>query len=503
MKHLKCLLLTALSIFSLSINGQISKESKLFQELKKTDSLFFEQGFNNCNFQILEQYIPSNFEFYHDENGLQNKEQFLKGFKESICSNPDKKPIRKVVGESLEVYRLKTNGETYGAIQKGVHLFYIKEPNKELYLTNIAKFTSVWRLNEGEWKLSRVLSYDHKEPKADYGKGFNAKYPMPLFDNDNKIASLLKKHKIPSISIGLIQQGKVSHVRSFGVQKDTIKNGTNTIYKVASLTKPIVANVVLKLVDKKLLDLDEPLSKYYVDNDLKNHPYLNKLTVRNILSHQSGFPNWRYLTETKKLHFKREPGVKWEYSGEGFEYLRKAIENKLQRPLEEIAQELLFDPIGMRSSSFYWTANVDENLYAVEHDENGKVIPFEKYTEVNASANLLTTAEDYSKFLAHLLNGAGLSKELYKEFIKPHVKEKDGIFWGLGMQILPNLNGKETVLMHTGGDYGTKTIAILLLESKKGLVVFANSENGMVLWQKLLSEYLPDYGNEIMDRNMK
>lgn len=503
MKHLNCILLSALSIFSLSINSQISKESKLFEELKTADSLFFEQGFNNCNFQILEKFIPSNFEFYHDENGVQNKEQFLKGFKESICSNTDRKPIRKVVSESLEVYRLKNNGETYGAIQKGMHLFYIKEPNKDLYLTNIAKFTSVWSLNDGQWKLTRVLSFDHKEPKTDYGTGFNANYPMPLFDNDAKIESLLQKHKIPSISIGLIEQGKVRQVRSFGVQKGTIKTGTNTIYKVASLTKPIVANVVLKLVDQKLLDLDEPLSKYYVDKDLKNHPYLNKLTVRNILSHQSGFPNWRYLTETKKLHFKREPGTQWEYSGEGFEYLRKAIENKLQRPLENIVQELLFNAIGLKNTSFYWTAGVDENLYAVEHDENGKAIPFEKYTETNAAANLLTTAEDYSKFLTHLLNGAGISKELYREFIKPDSQEKDGIFWGLGMQILPNMNGKETVLMHTGGDYGTKTIAILSLESKKGLVIFANSENGMVLWEKLLSEYLPDYGIEIMNRNMK
>jgi len=503
MKYLKFVVFATLSTFTLGINGQISKESKLFQELKIADSLFFEKGFNNCNFEILEQYIPSDFEFYHDENGVQNREQFLKGFKESICSNTKRKPIRKVVQESLEVFRLKNNGETYGAIQKGVHLFYIKEPNKELYLTNIAKFTSVWRLNKGQWKLTRVLSYDHKEPNANYGSGFNANYPMSLFNNDIKIEALLKKHKIPSISVGLIEQGKVSQIRAFGFQKDTIKTGINTIYKVASLTKSIVANIVLKLVDKKELDLDEPLSKYYIDNHIKNHPYLNKLTVRNILSHQSGFPNWRYLTETKKLHFKREPGTQWEYSGEGFEFLRKAIENKLQRPLEEIAQELLFDTLEMKNTSFYWTADIDKNLYALEHDENGKEIPFEKYTKINAAANLLTTAQDYSKFLAHLLNGAGISKELYKEFIKPHAKEKDGIFWGLGMQVLQNLNGKETVLMHTGGDYGTKTIAILSLKSKKGLVIFANSENGMVLWQKLLSEYLPDYGNEIMDRNMK
>ncbi|WP_271765118.1 serine hydrolase [Aquimarina algiphila] len=503
MKQFNLLIFTILILLSKNIQSQVSKNSTLFKELKSVDSLFFEEGFNKCNFQILEKYIPSDFEFYHDENGVQNREQFIKGFKESICSNTEKKPIRKVVKESLQVFRLKNNGETYGAIQKGVHLFYIKEPNKRMYLTNIAKFTSVWNIKNGQWKLSRVLSYDHKEPKADYGSGFNANYPIPLFENDKEVEALLKKHKIPSISIGLIQQGKVSQIRTFGFQQDTIKTGINSIYKVASLTKPVVANVVLKLVDMNKLNLDEPLSKYYVDNDLKGHPFLTKLTARNILTHQSGLPNWRYLTKNKKLSFLREPGIQWEYSGEGFEYLRKAIESKLQKPLEVIAQELLFVPLEMRNTSFYWTSDVNEDRYAVEHDENGKKIAFKKYTKTNAAANLLTTTEDYSKFLVHILNGAGISRELYQEFIKPQSKEKEGIFWGLGIQILPNLNKNETVLMHTGGDYGTKTLAIISLKSKKGLVVFANSENGMILWNKLLNEYLPNFGAEIMSRNMK
>ncbi|TCI93146.1 serine hydrolase [Tenacibaculum sp. M341] len=503
MKQLNILFTIIFILIFGNIHSQVSKNSALFKNLKKMDSIFFEAGFNNCDFNVLEKYIAADFEFYHDENGIQNRTDFFKSFKESICSNNQKKPIRKIVPESLEVFRLKNEGETYGAIQKGTHLFYIKEPNKKAYLTNIAKFTSVWNLENNQWKLSRVLSYDHKEPTTDYDEGFNAKYPMPLFDNDSKIENLLKKHKIPSISIGVITNGKISQLRTFGYQKDTIKAGIHSFYKVASLTKPVVANIALKLVDMKLLNLDESLSKYYVDTDVKDHPFLNKLTTRNILSHQSGFPNWRYLTTSKKLSFIRQPGTKWEYSGEGFEYLRKAIENKLKKPLETIAQEILFTPIGMTNTSFYWTSKTDDHFYAFEHDEYGKKIPLEKHVKVNAAANLLTTAEDYAKFLVHILNGAGISKSLYQEFITPHSKEKTGIFWGLGMQILPKVNTNETVLMHTGGDYGTKTLAIVSLTSKKGLVVFSNSENGMRLWNKLSNEYLPNLGAEIVSRNMK
>ena len=146
MRQFSTLLTIIFLLYSNCSNAQVAKDSDLFIHLKKTDSLFFEECFNKCNFELLETYIPNDFEFYHDKNGISNRDKFFTDMRESICSTSERKPIRKIVEESLEVYRLKNNGETYGAIQKGIHLFYIKEPNKELYLTNIAKFTSIWNL---------------------------------------------------------------------------------------------------------------------------------------------------------------------------------------------------------------------------------------------------------------------------------------------------------------------------------------------------------------------
>ena len=483
--------------------AQVAKDSELFMQLKKTDSIFFEETFNKCNLELLETYIPTDFEFYHDINGIQNRAQFFASFKESLCSNPDKKPIRKVIEESLEVYELKNNGEIYGAIQKGIHLFYIKEPSKELYLTNIAKFTSLWNLENGEWKLARVLSYDHKEPIKNYGQKFNANSPLTLFDNDANIENLLQQHKIPSIAIGYIDQGKLQQVRSFGFQKQNIPASVSSVYKIASLTKPIAAIVVLKLIENGDLTLDEPLSKYYIDPDIKEHPFVNKLTTRHVLSHQSGFLNWRYLNEANKLTFQFEPGTKFQYSGEGFEYLRKAVENKFKKPFEQIASEVLFAPLKMNNTHFYWTPEINENDYAFEHDEHGKLIPLKKYYKASTAANIMTTVSDYATFLIHIMNGAGVSDTLYAEFLKPQISEKKGIYRNLGMQLLPNLPNNEYALMHTGGDYGTKTIAIVFPNTKKGLVLFSNSENGMVLWQKILTEYFGETGKEIVRRNLE
>ena len=155
-------LLFAAALFTFQqAHSQVPESSDLFEELVKADSLLFEEGFNNCNISVVKEIIHSDLEFFHDISGTENKSQFLEGFKRNICSDPDKKPIRKLVEGSLEVFRLNNNGETYGAIQKGEHRFYIKEPNKDLYYTTSAKFTNVWILENDQWQLKTSLSYDH------------------------------------------------------------------------------------------------------------------------------------------------------------------------------------------------------------------------------------------------------------------------------------------------------------------------------------------------------
>lgn len=142
--------------------AQVAKNSPLFIELKKVDSVFFERGFNQCDIPFLEKAIADDLRFYHDKGGFQNRQQFFENTKNNLCSDMEHKPIRKVVENSLEVFPLYNNETLYGAIQQGVHRFYIREKGKEDQLTGIAKFTSVWVLEQGTWKLSEVLSYDHK-----------------------------------------------------------------------------------------------------------------------------------------------------------------------------------------------------------------------------------------------------------------------------------------------------------------------------------------------------
>lgn len=146
------------------IQAQVAESSELFKALAIKDSLLFDEGFNHCNIQVTEDIISKDLEFYHDTGGIQDREEFFKAVKENICSTPERKPIRKLVLGTLKVFPLEDNGHLYGAIQKGIHQFYIKEPGKDLYLTSSAKFTHLWILEESRWKLKTVLSYDHQAP---------------------------------------------------------------------------------------------------------------------------------------------------------------------------------------------------------------------------------------------------------------------------------------------------------------------------------------------------
>ncbi len=475
----------------------------LFEALKRADSQVFDEGFNHCNLALLEKVVHRDMQFLHDENGPLDREGFFKAFQESICSDPARKPIRKLVEGSVAVYPLRNNGGLYGAVQMGNHEFFIVEPGKEPRYTSSGRFVHTWLIEGGQWKLYRVVSYDHQEV-VKYGPKFDEGAAFPMFDKGADIDALLKKHKVASVGIGYIKDGQVQEIRTFGERTAGQAIAQDSLYKVASLTKPVTALTVLKLGAQGKWDLDEPVAKYFVDPDIKGSPYLMKLTTRHILNHRSGFPNWRYLNKEKRLTFEFEPGTKWQYSGQGFEYLRKALEAKFKpSTLDPPATDLVFTPLHMGDTHYRWEAGVQEGRYALEHDEAGIALPIERNQTVNAAANLITTVGDYSHFLAHILEGAGLPRALYDEFVRPSSGEKPGIAWGLGMQVLPGVDGEEFVLTHTGGDPGTKAIAILLPKSSRGLLILSNSENGMVLWRKIIEEYLGRAGAEVVRRNLQ
>ena len=176
----------------------------------------------------------------------------------------------------------------------------------------------------------------------------------------------------------------------------------------------------MKLAADGKWSLDEPLARHWVDPDVKADIRNKQITTRMVLQHRTGFPNWR---NANPLTFEHDPGTAWQYSGEGYEYMRRAIESKTGIPFEKHAAKYLFEPLGMSSTFMVWNEDTDSVIrdrYAGEHTAAGVPTRYDRPTEPNAAANLLTTANDYAKFLIETINGAGISKTSFKEMNKPH-----------------------------------------------------------------------------------
>ena len=321
-----------------------------------------------------------------------------------------------------------------------------------------------------------------------------------FFDDEAQVAAWLAEHKVPAVGIGIIRDGRLRQVKVFGELQKGVPAPYDTIFNVASLAKPVVTMLTLKLVAAGQWQLDEPLAKYWVDPDVAADPRHRTLTTRHVLSHQTGFKNWRWNDESKKLTFHFDPGTKVQYSGEGFEYLRKALEKKFGQTLPQLTKTHVFDPAGMRDTQQAWDARTDESRFARWHDREGRnAYTDHKITRVNAADDLLTTVEDYGRFGAWILGGAGLPDALLKDMIKPHGTMRENHGMGLGWEVLSNFSNGEYALIHSGSDEGVHTLIILLPKSKQGIVVLTNGDNGFRLYERAVIDLLP-LGRELMAR---
>ena len=150
------------------------------------------------------------------------------------------------------------------------------------------------------------------------------------------VATLVARHHLSAISVAVVQDGRIAFSTVQGEVEPGRPADTSTVFRGASLSKPVFAYLVLRLVDEGALDLDSPvdtflprpLAAYEHYRDLAADPRHTRLTVRRILSQQSGLPNWNRGGPVPLL---AEPGTRFGYSGEGYELLRLVVEERTGR----------------------------------------------------------------------------------------------------------------------------------------------------------------------------
>ncbi|MEJ7822693.1 MAG: serine hydrolase [Chitinophagaceae bacterium] len=483
-------------IFIVDSKAQVDNNSELYKTIISKDSILFNVGFNTCDISKFEILLSEKFEFFHDKDGISYRKKFLNDLRNGLCGKPASYQARReLLPESTEIYALYNRGNLYGAIQEGMHQFFEKQTDKLEKFGSSAKFTHVWLLENGEWRLTKSLSYEHQEKLLDVSKS-------SIFDNDTEIETWLKENKVPTLGLGIIENGKLKQVKVFGEVKKGVSAPYNTIFNVASLTKPVTAMVALRLTSLGKWNLNEPIYKYWTDPDIAKDLRSKKLTTRIILSYQTGFPNWRWMNADKKLNFQFDPGTKYQYSGEGLEYLRKALESKFHKTLDQLANELLFQPLKMNDTRYIWDKNIDTSRVAIGYDKDGNTYETIKNKAANAADDLLTTIEDYGKFLVSVMNGEGLTRQVFDDMITNQVATKNGKHFGLGFEIYDFGNG-DVALSHGGADKGVQTIFFIFPKTKQGLLIFTNVDDGYKVYEKLLVHYLGDYGKKIFEIETK
>ncbi len=322
---------------------------------------------------------------------------------------------------------------------------------------------------------------------------------------EKNLPLLMKEADVPGLSIAIVREGKLAWQRGFGVMNAKTNEPVTdaTVFEAASLSKPVFAYAVMKLVDAGKFDLDKPLNQYLLGNyDVADDARLSEITARRVLSHTTGFPNWR----NKELKIYLKPGTRFSYSGEGFVYLAKVIEHVTGEKFNDFMQRMVFTPLGMTSSSYVWRVSYD-TLKTVSHNARGEVVRQNKLSPntANAAASLHTTAQDYGRFVAALLNGTGLKPATRKLMLTPQTQVIAGgansltnprpqpvaeVAWGLGigLQTTPEEAGKNGLSFWHWGDNGdAKAYFVAFDQPKLGVVFFANSANGLAIAREIVT----------------
>lgn len=339
---------------------------------------------------------------------------------------------------------------------------------------------------------------------------------------DKAFSVLIDTHKINTAGVAVIKNRKVIWQNQFGRQSPDVPANADTLFDVASLTKTVTAETILRLVAKGKLLLDESIAPYWVDPDLQGHPNIEQLTPRMLLTHTSGFMNWRYFSDDRKLGFINAPGTTFGYSGEGFEYLAKYAENKLGVPFGQLVESTLFEPLEMNNASFV-VRKANFTRIAQQLSEDGKFYGYycqpwgncAKEGGYSAAANLVVSVGDYAKFVISSMDGQGLSPALkqdrntmqgiqfrHSEIDCDQTREVQcptQLGYGLGWSMSQLTDDK--IIGHRGTNWSVVSLTYYYQGSGDGLVILFNAPNkaglaAMVDALKLLdpdSPELPGY----------
>ncbi len=346
-----------------------------------------------------------------------------------------------------------------------------------------------------------------------------------------RLPKMMELANVPGVAVANVEKGRMTWSGEFGVKNadQRQKVTPDTVWQVGSLSKPVFAFGVMKLVEAGKLELDRPLIEYIPGELIKDDPRAKLITARHALSHSTGLQNWRFQAgQILQLSF--TPGERWSYSGEGIYYLQRAVEQLTGLGLERFMRKTVLVPLGMTSSSYFWLPDYDKRLVTA-HNAQGAIAadylvtnaprvmkvaadwkkdvadwrnedqekaqtmvetrfpPFPTFFPLNAAGSLIATMADYAKFIMALLGkptNSGLTERSVTETIKPQARINDTISWGLGWGLQADEGSSS--FWHWGEGINYRTFVIADRAERSAVIVFTNARNGRKIWERIVTE---------------
>ena len=278
-----------------------------------------------------------------------------------------------------------------------------------------------------------------------------------------------------------------------GRQQEYMPLSPNTIYQAASISKPPMAYIALKMVEEGKLKLDRPLYKYWkgmldLFDGKESRKKAKKITAHMTLVHTTGLDNKTY----KDIVYEGTPGEKYRYSGPGIHLLDLTIGHILGKDLREYSKDYIFDKIGMVHSNYFWQDEYDWTA-ACGYLANGRWRYNKSWKEANAAYTLRTTSEEYTKFMRWIMNGADLSQESYEKMFKEYFVTSSGDYQGFVWRKdkHPQIG---TVYHHSGNNRSYKGWMGIFPDTQETLCFFTNYETKKEFINPMISAFM---GNDI------
>jgi CubicO group peptidase (beta-lactamase class C family) len=309
---------------------------------------------------------------------------------------------------------------------------------------------------------------------------------------DHFIETYQKYYNIPGVSLALIKDGQMVYHKTYGVTNTMTgdKVNSNTLFEAASVTKPVFSFAVQRLAERGVIDLDKPLYLYLPYEDIASDDRYKLMTARHVLTHRTGFPNWRWMNDDGKLNLRFTPGTDYNYSGEGFEYLKMVVEKITGKKVEQVLQEEVIEPIGLYHTFFSKNDSL-QSMVAYGHFD--KLPSNNNLPESPGMAySMHTEAAIFTRFMIYMLEQKGLKQQTYDTMFQKHSdynydpgeeKPKIPAYMGESLEIRETHFGKS--FGHGGNNGDFKCKFEVYKDLKMGYAIFTNSNTSDALLEAL------------------